>query len=145
MAWIVASMKGGPASAAAPGACPSCCSIYTVPARRDRSASPSNKFAGAPSPRISRKACWSQRTSCGFPQRKPHAQPCLGPRSRNSGVLDGVFPARVGSHKPRCTPSPGFPAARHQPRTRVRLSDKKQNPTTLSEVADGILRRSGSL
>ena len=46
-----------------------------------------NKSPGAPSPRISCKAWWGQRTSCGFPYRKPHTLPWLGPRSRKSGVL----------------------------------------------------------
>ena len=46
-----------------------------------------NKSPGAPSPRISCKAWWGQRTSCGFPHRKPHTLPWLGPRSRKSGVL----------------------------------------------------------
>jgi hypothetical protein len=46
-----------------------------------------DKSSGAPSPRISCKAWWGQRTSYGFPYRKPHTLPWLGPRSRKSGVL----------------------------------------------------------
>jgi hypothetical protein len=37
------------------------------------------------SPRIPCKAWWGERTSCGFPYRKPHTRPWLGPRSRKSG------------------------------------------------------------
>jgi hypothetical protein len=33
------------------------------------------------------KLVWGQRTSCGFPYRKPHTLPWLGPCSRKSGVL----------------------------------------------------------
>ena len=42
---------------------------------------------GAPSPRISCKAWWGERTSCGFPYRKPHTRLWLEPRSRKAGVL----------------------------------------------------------
>jgi hypothetical protein len=37
-----------------------------------------------------------QRTSCGFPQRKPHTWPSLVLRSRKSGVRSPGFPVEVG-------------------------------------------------
>ena len=43
--------------------------------------------SGCPIPRISCKAWRGQRTSCGFPCRKPHTRPPMGLRSRKSGVL----------------------------------------------------------
>jgi hypothetical protein len=46
-----------------------------------------NKSAGAPSPRISCKLGGFNEASCGFPYRKPHTLPWLGPRNRKSGVL----------------------------------------------------------
>jgi hypothetical protein len=47
--------------------------------------SAAQQIPGAPSPRISCKAWWGQRTSCGFPHRKPHTLQSLGRRSRKSG------------------------------------------------------------
>jgi hypothetical protein len=40
-------------------------------------------------PRISWQDWWRWRTSCGFPDRKPHTWLSLAPRSRKSGVRSG--------------------------------------------------------
>jgi hypothetical protein len=60
--------------------------------------SAAQQIPGCPSPRISCKAWWGPRTSCGFPYRKPHTLPWLGPRSRKSGVLRSGGSAVSFSH-----------------------------------------------
>jgi glucokinase len=59
-----------------------------------------NWSAGAPYPRISYWAwCESQRTSCGFPYRKPHTRPWVVPRIGNPG-LSAHFAPDVGFVRP---------------------------------------------
>jgi hypothetical protein len=60
----------------------------------------SQNLTGGPYPRISYWAWWNRRTSCGFPQRKPHTRPWVVLRIGNPS-LSAHFAPDVGFREPR--------------------------------------------